>query len=121
MSRIDAIVATQVGDTSRPSQTAVDRRLQVQQAAQAQTTSPATTDVRADDLRAIAAQMKQVIEVASGKRLSFKVSPDKEHTLVVEVSDTHTGELIRQIPSEEMLKLHERLADMVGVVIDRTA
>ncbi len=43
--------------------------------------------------------------------LSFSLQNDTGK-VVVEVTDSSTGELIRKIPSEEALKLSERIADV---------
>lgn len=52
-------------------------------------------------------------------RLSFKVD-DKTGDLVVRVLDKETGEVIRQIPPEEMLKLREKLEELTGVLLNGT-
>ena len=43
--------------------------------------------------------------------LSFKTHQDTGRT-IIQVTDRETGELIRQIPSEEMIELAEKLKDM---------
>ena len=50
-------------------------------------------------------------------RLSFKLH-DKTGDLVVRVLDKDTGEVIRQIPPEEMLKLREKLEELTGVLLN---
>ncbi len=52
-----------------------------------------------------------------GIRLSFEVH-DKTGDLVVRVLDKDTGEVIRQIPPEEMLKLREKLEELTGVLLN---
>jgi flagellar protein FlaG len=48
---------------------------------------------------------------ASNRQLNFSVDESSERP-VVKVTDTESGEVIRQIPSEEVLKLSERLRDL---------
>ncbi|MGQ9485453.1 MAG: flagellar protein FlaG [Desulfosoma sp.] len=50
-------------------------------------------------------------------RLSFEIH-DKTGDLVVRVLDKDTGEIIRQIPPEEMLKLREKLEELTGVLLN---
>lgn len=123
MSRIDAVVGTQVSDVTRPQQTAREGQLQVQQArvAATQTTGAGAPPPRADDLRAAAAQLKQVIEVASGRKLAFEIEGEDDQTLVVQVKDQTSGEVIKQIPSEAILRMRERLSDLIGTLFDEKA
>ena len=119
MSRIDAIVASQAGEASRPRQAIQDRTLQAQQAQRQTMNQPPAEPVSADDLRAVAAQMKQVVEAHSSRRLSFKVNDTG--TMYVEVRDQLSGEVLRQIPSEEVLRLRDQLDEMVGMFVDEKA
>jgi flagellar protein FlaG len=53
-------------------------------------------------------------------RLSFEVY-DKTGELVVKVINRDTQEVIRQIPSEELLKLHDKLEELRGVLFNDKA
>lgn len=62
---------------------------------------------------------------ASNRRLNFSVDESSDRP-VVKVTDTESGEVIRQIPSEEVLKLSERLRNLqsdlgnaVGVLFNK--
>jgi flagellar protein FlaG len=122
MSRIDANLATQIGDHVRPTNSVVDRQNQQQQAQiqQAQVTANGQTQVNADHLHAAAAQLKQVVEAASSRRLSMDIDHDSDQAFM-RVTDLHTGEVIKQIPSKEVMELHARLRDFIGMFIDKTA
>ena len=121
MTRIDASLATQVGDTVRPYQASQDQQLQVQQARRSELAQPTDkTTASSDDIRAAAAQLKQVVEAASGRQLSFTFD-DTSKELVVKVTDTRTGKLVRQIPSQEMLDLQDRIDSLVGVIFNHNA
>lgn len=52
--------------------------------------------------------------------ISFQVNEDIDR-VVVSVVDKDTEELIRQIPSEEVVQLAKRLNEMVGVLFNETA
>ncbi|MBA3937223.1 MAG: flagellar protein FlaG [Planctomycetes bacterium] len=120
MTRIDASLATQVGDTVRPYQASQDQQLQVQQARRTDLAQPAEKTASSDDIRAAAAQLKQVVEAASGRQLSFTFD-DTSKELVVKVTDTRTGKLVRQIPSQEVLDLQDRIDSLVGVIFNHNA
>lgn len=51
--------------------------------------------------------------------LSFTVDKDTGKT-VVKVLDSTTNTVIRQIPTEEMLKIAARIKDLLGVLYDKT-
>lgn len=126
MSRIDAQVATQVSDVTRPVQVSRDHHLQVA-AARLRNSSVTPDDAvitteeapSSDEVRAAAVQIKQVIETASGRQLSFAVD-ESGKTLLVKVM-TSKGEVLRQIPSKEILELRERINALVGTLFDETA
>lgn len=39
--------------------------------------------------------------------------------MYVDVTDKHTGETIRKIPSDEAMKLSERMKEIVGMIFDK--
>ncbi len=49
--------------------------------------------------------------------LRFEVE-DRVEDLVVKIVDPDTNEIIRQIPSEEMLAIRDRLDELVGFLLD---
>lgn len=124
MSSIDGIQATQVADVARPQQSAVESRAQVDTAARVEqrkaADGTASSPPHAADVKAAAAQLKQVIEAASGQRLDFMVDEDG-HELLVQIKDERTGKLIRQVPGEEVIKMRKRIHELVGMMLDKTA
>lgn len=56
----------------------------------------------------------------SGHHLSFAVDGDTGDT-VINVVDSENGEVIRQIPAEEVLKLRKKMGQMQGLLLDRRA
>ena len=55
-----------------------------------------------------------------GTKLSFSVDKETRQT-VIKVMDSRTGEVIRQIPSEEMLRISQRITELLGVLTDHAA
>lgn len=52
--------------------------------------------------------------------LSFDID-DKTNDIIVKVINRETGKLIRQIPPEELLKLRQKLEELVGVLLNKKA
>lgn len=74
--------------------------------------SPADKDVQAavEEIKARAQKLSPELE--------FKVD-DATHRTVVTVRDTHTGDVIRQIPSEEVLWLAQHLDESPATLLDQ--
>lgn len=125
MSRIDANIATQAADVVRPRQSAREIQLQAEQD-RSKKTKDAERDpdqkVESTDLRSATAQLQQVVEAAGVKQLAFGFGEHKESgdTFVV-ISDKDSGEVIRQIPGEEILALRDRIRELIGIMFDKQA
>jgi len=81
---------------------------------------PATQPVQRDlnqTVQAVARQLEDYLR-RSGRDLSFRVDEAAGAT-VVTVRDTSTGEVIRQMPSEEALRLLRRLNEGSATLLDR--
>ena len=83
---------------------------------QANASKPATTaqpvkSVSADDVKAAVEQMKDFAQVMS-RQLQFDVDDDSGRT-VVRVLDKDSGDIIRQIPSEEVLALARHMRELM--------
>lgn len=122
MNRVEANVAPQLADSVRPGQAGADRRHQAEaaDAVQVERAADHGAAVSSEDVQAAAAELKQVIEVASSRDLNFNVHRETSD-LYVQISDGSSGELIKQIPGEEVLALRERLQELVGLMVDETA
>jgi len=57
-----------------------------------------------------------------GSSLKLAIQQDtKADAIVVQVSERETGEVIRQIPPEDLLELKKKLEDLVGLLFDSSA
>lgn len=65
-----------------------------------------------EDLQASLEMLKQ-----KNTHLNFSVHEETER-IVVRITDQDTGDVIREIPSEEFLNLAARLQEMVGLMFD---
>ncbi len=57
-----------------------------------------------------------------GSSLKLAIQQDKKAgAIVVQVSERQSGEVIRQIPPEDLLELKKKLEDLVGLLFDSSA
>lgn len=66
----------------------------------------------------VARQMNE--SMSNSTSLRFQVDGDS-HKVVVRVVDKTTEELIRQIPSKEILEMSKRIREMQGALLDKRA
>jgi flagellar protein FlaG len=66
------------------------------------------------DLDVINAQLETM-----NRSLQFNID-EKSKDIVVKIVDTKTGETIRQIPPDEVLRLREHFKEMVGLIFKET-
>ena len=57
---------------------------------------------------------------AFNKAIKFQIH-DETEKLVVEIVDRETGNVIKQIPPEEMLRIAESVQEFLGLVVDEKA
>ena len=55
-----------------------------------------------------------------GRSINFRVDPGSGE-MIVSVIDANTGEIIRQVPGEEALKLAQSIEARMSVMVDETA
>jgi flagellar protein FlaG len=66
------------------------------------------------DVEAINAQLESM-------NMSIQFSVDKgSKDMVIKIVDKNSGEVIRQIPSAEMLRLRENMTEMAGLIVKET-
>ena len=73
----------------------------------------------AETVKAVAARIESYLKSVS-RSLEFRVDAESGHT-VVSVRDSETGDLIRQIPNEEVLRFAEMAEDQTIVLIKESA
>jgi flagellar protein FlaG len=96
-------------------------------------TSGASSSVQASSAATVAApsidrkqleeairSMDEAINVTQPPQLAFSIDEDTERT-VVRVTDANTGDLIRQIPTEEALAISKSLDKLQGLLIKQQA
>jgi len=69
-----------------------------------------------EDLRASVAEANKRLQLSDQQ---MKISIDQDTgSIVVTVTDRKTGETVRQIPSEDALKLRRNLDSLTGILVD---
>lgn len=86
---------------------------------QPQAAAPTQAPLSNDAVKQVASQINEFIK-SSSSSLQFMVDDDTSK-VVVRIVDLHTNEVIRQIPSEEMLAISRSLDQMSGLLIQQKA
>jgi len=71
------------------------------------------------DLDELAADMQNNLNIIHNVDLQFSVQKSSGKVMVT-VTDEESGEVIREIPSEELVKFANKFDEMVGMLFDRT-
>lgn len=75
--------------------------------------------VKAEDIVSAAARIREHVQSLQ-RDLNFSVD-DSTGQVVVQVLDGDSGKVVRQIPSEDILRLAERLDEMRSLLFEATA
>jgi flagellar protein FlaG len=81
-----------------------------------QASLPGNKEFRPVDMESIAAEIEQVT-LAFSKKLKFVVD-HQSHEVTVKVIDPETDKVIKVLPPEELQRLHRRLKETIGVLLD---
>ena len=73
----------------------------------------------AEDMDAMVEEIREMARMFE-RDLEFRIEEDLDRT-VVEVKDTQQDEVIRQIPSEQMLELARNMERIRGILFDESA
>lgn len=71
-----------------------------------------------EEMRQLGEEIQERLD-QMGTSLGFSLHKDEATEIVVaRISNMESGELIRQIPSEEILQIRERLDELAGLIFD---
>ena len=74
-----------------------------------------------EEIEKVMAVVQQRLD-AIGSNLKLGLREYEEtNDIVVQVKDRNSDELVKQFPSEELLKLQAKLNDLIGVLLDESA
>ena len=89
-------------------------------AAAAQSAAAAMPPARSDEVRKAANQVNEALKGTASSDLQFSVEGDNKQ-VVVRVVDSQTKEVIRQIPSEEMVAISKAMDNLSGLLVQQKA
>jgi flagellar protein FlaG len=78
---------------------------------------PGSGNTKASDLQRTAADLEQV-SIAFSRRLKFLIDQESGEILI-KVIDNETDKVIKVLPPEELQRLHSRIRETIGFLIDR--
>ena len=52
--------------------------------------------------------------------LGFFINEELNDTVIVEIKNRKTDELVKQIPSEEIVEIREKMAELTGLLLDKS-
>ena len=87
---------------------------------EAATPAPQATQPDLQSLQQAVRDMSELINVTEPPQLVFSID-DATEKLIVRVTDASTGELIRQLPSEEALAIARSLDRLQGLLLKQEA
>ena len=71
------------------------------------------------DLDTVAKDLER-LTLAFNRKLRFSVNQETDE-VVVKVVDSETDKVIKEIPAEELQRLHQKLKEMIGLLFDEKA
>ena len=89
-------------------------------AAPVQASATAPPAMGSDEVRKAAQQVNAALKATASSDLQFSVEGDNKD-VVVRVVDSQTKELIRQIPSEEMVAISKAMDNLSGLLVQQKA
>ena len=101
-------------ETKAQRATAGERDAQVAQAAKAAVEQKAAPPPAPHKIESVTRQIDSFLR-SQNHQLQFRVD-NGSGKLVVTVTDGETGEVIRQVPGEDALKMAQRIEDMTGLL-----
>ena len=69
------------------------------------------------EIKADTQELQKMSEMVAGNKLQFSVNKEL-NSVVISIVDTATNQVVKQIPSEDMLKLKLRMRKAIGSVFD---
>jgi flagellar protein FlaG len=92
----------------------------VASAAAAAQSATAAAPARSDEVRKAAKQVNEALKGTASSDLQFSVEGDNKE-VVVRVVDSQTKEVIRQIPSEQMVAISKAMDNLSGLLVQQKA
>jgi flagellar protein FlaG len=73
----------------------------------------------AKEMKELANDLNEYMDVLQTD-LGFFINKDLNDTVIVEIKNRKTNELVKQIPSEEIVQIREKMAELTGLLLDKS-
>ncbi|MCQ2573605.1 MAG: flagellar protein FlaG [Treponema sp.] len=70
------------------------------------------------EVKADVKELEKMTELASGRKLQFNFNKEL-NTVIVRIVDSTTNQVVKEIPSEDMVKLKIRIRKAIGSLYDK--
>ena len=107
-----------VRDSSDSGKTALDEKALHGNTAAAQKKQKALSE---EEMGRLAKEIQDRLDSIGGNLTLGLGTDDKTESIVARITEKQTGEVVRQIPSEDLLELKSKLEDLVGMLFDKKA
>ncbi len=77
------------------------------------------TSLSVKDAKELTQEMNEIMDDLQTS-LGFSIREEFDHQVVVEITNRKTNELIKQIPSEELLAIKEKMGEFAGLIFDQS-
>ena len=74
-------------------------------------------EVAIDEARAFAGRLNELAEI-SGRSLRFRLDGQDAGLNQIQVVDSSSGDIVKNIPADELLAVRRRMRETVGVILD---
>ena len=108
-----------VAQTSPPAPVAREANTDRPQNAPAAVRQSEKTEETGEPLKEVVSELNNLVRDLH-RELQFSID-DKSGETVIKVVDSKTDEVVRQIPSEEVVRLRQRLEDVAGLIFRDSA
>ncbi len=73
----------------------------------------------ADEIKELADSLNEYMD-GFQTDLGFSINEKLNHQVIVEIKNRKTDELVKQIPSEELVAIREKMAELTGLLFDKS-
>ena len=119
MSIINSISASATTSTATETMPQSKPKLQMPEKSRAAPVArDAETQVDNQRLQQMIEQANRQLAGAGNQRLSFGYE-ERLNRLYVQIKDNATGEIVREIPPEKLIRQQAAVSEMIGIILDR--
>jgi len=110
--------AAEVKTTSIPTDTKYISSIDSKKQANIREVKPGTKTISANETEEIVKSLENYMNVLK-TNIGFRVNTETDRVIVT-ITNQETNEVIRQIPSEELVSLQERMKELTGIIFSET-